>query len=103
MLLYNNENITMNQAGISFVGTIVIHVEGLSNPIILSNLNLTLSSLSDNSNATTMAVITYNLAPTGILTIQATQEQADAIVNAIVNTAVASNNSITAEISLTAA
>jgi len=92
MLFYDNENIIMDQAGISFVGTIVIHVQGIPNPIILSNLNLNLSTLSDNSNFTTIAVISYDLAPTGILTIEAVPSSSNV-----------TRNSIIAEISLAAA
>lgn len=79
-MLYNEQSVIFDQPGISFVGTIIINIIGVNNPIILSNLNLNVSTLSDNSNFTTIAVVSYDLAPTGILTIEATQDQAYAIV-----------------------
>ena len=79
-MLYNAP-ISYSQPGIGYVGSIVIKVPGFSSPILLGDLNLSLTSYRDNSNATTIGVISYNLAPTGILEITATQEQAEAVVS----------------------
>ena len=95
-MLYNAP-ISYSQPGIGYVGSIVINVPGFSSPILLGNLSLFLSSYVDNSNATTIGVITYNLAPTGILEITTTQEQAEALVS-FVN--LNSNQQKVAEISL---
>lgn len=93
-MLYN-ENITYDQSGISYVGTIIINVDGLSAPIIISNVNVAIATSQDYSNATTIAVISYDIYPEGIVTIQATQSQANALVEAV-----ASSSSGTAEITL---
>lgn len=93
-MLYN-ENITYNQSGFNYVGTIIINVEGLSTPIIINNVNVAISTSEDYSNATTIAVISYDIYPEGVITIQATQSQADALVEAV-----ASSGSGAAEITL---
>lgn len=81
-MLYN-QNITYNQPGLSYIGTVIINVLGISNPIIISNLNVAVSTSQDYSNATTVAVISYDIYSEGILTIQATESQANAIVQVL--------------------
>lgn len=93
-MLYN-ENITYDQPGLSYVGTIIINVEGLLDPIIISNVNIAITTSQDYSNATTVAVLSYDIYPEGIITIQATQSQANALVEAVT-----SSGSGTAEITL---
>jgi hypothetical protein len=93
-MLYN-ENITYDQPGLSYVGTIIINVEGLLDPIIISNVNVAITTSQDYSNATTVAVLSYDIYPEGIITIQATQSQANALVEAVT-----SSGSGTAEITL---
>lgn len=95
-MLYNAP-ISYNEPSIGYVGSIIINVPGFSSPILLGNLNINLQSYIDNSNATTIGVISYNLAPTGILEITTTQEQAEALVS-FVN--LNSNQQKIAEISL---
>lgn len=81
-MLYN-ENITYDQSGISYVGTIIINVFGLPSPIVISNINVAISTSQDYSNQTTVGVISYDIFSDGIITIQATETQASAIVQAI--------------------
>ena len=81
-MLYN-ENISYNQPGLSYIGTVIINVLGISNPIIISNLNVAVSISQDYSNATTVAVISYDIYSEGILTIQATESQANAIIQVL--------------------
>jgi hypothetical protein len=81
-MLYN-DNISYSQPGINYIGTIVINIPGVPNPIVLSNINVSVSTSQDYSNATTVAVISYDIYSEGILTIQATESQANAIVQVI--------------------
>jgi hypothetical protein len=81
-MLYN-ENISYNQPSLSYIGTVIINVLGISNPIIISNLNVAVSISQDYSNATTVAVISYDIYSEGILTIQATESQANAIIQVL--------------------
>lgn len=94
-MLYN-ENILYNQPQITYTGTVIVNIIGIENPIILSNLTVIVSLYEDYSNATTLAIISYDILENGILTIEATQSQASALVEAIVS----SNNSQVAEITL---
>jgi len=80
-MLYN-DLITYNQTNITYTGTIQINVPGISNPIILNNVTVVVSTEPDYSNATTLGIVTYDFAPTGILTIEANQDQAEAISSA---------------------
>lgn len=93
-MLYD-QNISYNQAGLSYVGTIIINVVGLVNPIVISNVNVAVNTSQDYSNATTVAVMSFDIYPEGVITIQATQSQADAVIEAI-----ALSGSGTAEITL---
>ena len=74
-----NDLITYNHNNITYNGTIHINVPGLSNPIILNNITVVVATEPDYSNATTMGLVTFDLAPSGIMTIEATDEQAYAI------------------------
>jgi hypothetical protein len=80
-MLYN-DLITYNQTNITYTGTIQINVPGISNPIILNDVTVVVSTEPDYSNATTIGYVTYDFAPTGILTIESTSEQAQALVEA---------------------
>jgi len=80
-MLYN-DLITYNQTNITYTGTIQINVPGISNPIILNNITVVISVTEDFSNATTVGYVTFDYVPSGIITIDATQDQADALVTA---------------------
>lgn len=82
-MLYN-ENIGYNDPSVTYIGTVYISVPGISNPIVIGNLTVVFPSLTsqDYSNATTIGFISYEFSPSGILTIEATQDQAQALVEA---------------------
>ena len=80
-MLYN-DLITYNQTNITYTGTIQINVPGISNPIILNNITVVISVEEDFSNATTVGYVTFDYVPGGIVTIEATQDQAEALVAA---------------------
>lgn len=94
-MLYN-DIITYNQTNITYTGTVQINVPGISNPIILSDILVVVSTEPDYSNATTIGIVTYDFAPTGEIIIEATQDQAEAIVQAQVLLI----NSVSGEISI---
>lgn len=93
-MLYNS-NIEYNQSGLSYIGTIIINVLGLDSPIILSNLTVSVGISQDYSNNTTIAVISYNIEPEGILIVEATAAQASALIQSVATSATG-----TAEITL---
>lgn len=77
-MLYN-ENFTYNNANITYNGVLHINIPGISAPVILSNITVVFGGDIDYSNATTIGLITYDISSTGIITISATQDQAEAV------------------------
>lgn len=96
-MLYN-DLITYNQTNITYNGTIKINVPGISDPIILGGITVFVSTEPDYSNATTVGLVTYDFAPTGILTLETTEDQAFAISQASAIYLVPSSETSTAEI-----
>lgn len=82
-MLYN-DIINYNDPSTTYSGSVHIFVPGISSPIIIGSLVVAVLPFSeqDYSNATTIGVISYGLAPNGIFTIEATNDQAQAIANA---------------------
>jgi hypothetical protein len=70
MATYNQANMGYNEQSVSYAGTLIINVEGLSNPIILNNINVITRFSQDDSNATTIGVISINYSPIGIVTLE---------------------------------
>ncbi len=68
-----------NQSGIEFSGSLQINVPGFENPIILNNISLYFSDTVDYSNATTIGLVSINYVSTGLIVIEATADQAEAI------------------------
>ena len=80
-MLYN-DIITYNHNNITYSGILYINVIGISSPIVVNNITVVVSTEADYSNATTMGVVTYDISPSGIITIEATSDQAAAITEA---------------------
>ena len=77
-MLYNDLS-SYNQSGVTFTGILQINVPGISNPIILNNVSVYFSDTVDYSNATTVGVVSINYVSTGLIVIEATADQAEAI------------------------
>lgn len=77
-----NDIITYNHNNVTYTGIVKINVPGILNAIILNNVSVAISTNPDYSNATVVGVVTYDFTPSGILTIEATQDQAQALVGA---------------------
>ena len=75
-----NEIITYNQEGFTYIGTVVLKIQGISNPIVLNNINIVYIDNIDYSTTTTIGVISVDVGPTGVITISATNEQASALI-----------------------
>lgn len=80
-MLYN-QDITYNQSGFSYVGMVVIKIKGISNPIILNDIKVYFSDIQDYSTATTIAVLSVDIAPSGYITIEALQNEGSALIQA---------------------
>lgn len=80
-MLYN-DTVSYNQTNITYTGTVNINVPSILDTIVLGNITVVILTEPDFSNATTIGFVTYDFAPTGVLTIEATVEQAQALVAA---------------------
>jgi hypothetical protein len=80
-MLYN-DIIDYNQSGIQYNGTVVLIIEGISNPVILNDIKVNFGGKEDYSVATAIGVVSIDLAPSGVITIQALQKEGAALIQA---------------------
>ena len=80
-MLYN-DIIDYNQSGIQYNGTIVLIIEGISNPVILNDIKVNFGGKEDYSVASSIGVVSVDLAPTGVITIQALEKEGAALIQA---------------------
>lgn len=74
--MFYNDIITYNHNNISYNGVLYLNIIGLSNPIILNNIKVIFTTGEiDFSNATTIGIVTYDISPSGIVTISGAQNQ----------------------------
>jgi len=77
-----NDLITYNEPSSSYIGTIILNIKGIANPVILNNINIFFGGSQDFSVSTTIAVLTIDVNPSGIITIETLQSEAAAIMQA---------------------
>lgn len=77
--MFYNENIFYNSINITYNGSVNISVPGIPVPINVEDLTVVIGSSIDYANATYSGEISFDYFPTGVITIQATQQQASAI------------------------
>jgi hypothetical protein len=80
-MLYD-DLISYNESNVAYNGTLILNVLGLSNPIIVNNARVIISTSEDFSNFTTGGIITYDVNSYGLMTMEVTDEQASAIIDA---------------------
>lgn len=80
-MLYNDV-IDYNQSGILYDGTIILVIDGISNPVILNNIKLNFGGNEDYSVGTTIGVISIDLDPTGVITIETLGKEGAALIQA---------------------
>jgi hypothetical protein len=80
-MLYN-DTINYNQSGIDYNGTIILIIEGILNPVILNNIKINFGANEDYSVATAIGVISIDLDPTGIITIETLGREGAALIQA---------------------
>ena len=78
-MLYNSP-ISYNQPNVYYSGPVAILAPSLSSPIILNNLTLLVFVSEDYTQATTIAVMGIDYAPSGILELQVLDEDVQAFV-----------------------
>lgn len=80
-MLYD-DLISYNESNVAYNGTLILNIIGLSNPVVVGNARVIISTSEDFSNFTTGGVITYDINSHGIMTMEVTDEQANAILEA---------------------
>jgi hypothetical protein len=96
-MLYNS-NITYSQASILYQGSLLISISGVSSPILINNIRIIIDPLEDYSNNTSIGIVSYNLSPTGIMSFETSDFQAEAITTSEVITL----NSVSGEVTIQA-
>ena len=81
-MLYNDP-ITYSQSNISYFGSLIINIAGISNPITIGNINVIQVAEEDYSNSTTIAVMSIDFTSSGIMTIQVDSGQEAAVYQAV--------------------
>lgn len=79
-MLYNT-SIDYSQPNYSYIGTLVIYAQSLSSPIILNNISIQIGGgQEDYSNYTTIAVVSMDISPSGLVTIEVLDQDLSALV-----------------------
>jgi hypothetical protein len=77
-----NEAITYNSPNVSYNGTLIIYADSLINPIVLNNITIFYASNEDYSNLTTIGVISMDISPQGIVSVEVLDKDVSAILSA---------------------
>ena len=80
-MLYNT-NITYNNPNYLYNGNLIITAQSLISPIILNNITVLYSLNEDYSNYTTIGVVSMDVSPSGILTLEVLDNDISAISSA---------------------
>lgn len=76
-MLYDSP-VGYSQPNIYYVGSVVVRAPSLSSPITLNNVTLLVFAAEDYSNQTTIAVVSVNYTPSGIVEIEVLDEDVQA-------------------------
>jgi len=77
-MLYNS-TIAYNQPGANYLGSLIINIASMPLPIIIHNINIVFGGTADYSNKTTIAVISVDIAPSGLISIETVKENLAAL------------------------
>jgi len=77
-----NEPISYNSSNVTYNGTILIYASSLINPIVLNNITVFYANNEDYSNLTTIGVLSIDVNPEGIISIEVLDEDVSAIASA---------------------
>lgn len=88
-----NEAVTYSSSNVTYDGTLVIYASSLINPITLNNVTIFYSSNEDYSNYTSIGVISIDISPEGIISVEVLDQDVSALISAQV-ISVGANNEI---------
>lgn len=82
-MLYN-DIISYNEPNVIYSGTLVIKIPGILNPISVYPAVIIIDPVQDYSNFTTIAVTSVEVSGTGIVTIETSDQNAEALIGSTV-------------------
>jgi len=88
-----NEAISYNSPNVTYGGTLIIYADSLINPITLTNVTIFYSANEDYSNYTSIGVISIDISPQGVITVEVLDQDVSALISAQV-ISVGANNEI---------
>ena len=80
MTAYNSA-IAYNEQHFVYNGTLIISAPSLPHPITIGGVTVVVNPTQDYSNSTSVGIVSYDIMPTGIISIEATDSQYEAIVD----------------------
>jgi len=76
------EAIAYNSPNVSYNGTLIIYADSLISPIVLNNITIFYASNEDYSNLTTIGVLSIDVSPQGVVSIEVLDNDVSAISSA---------------------
>jgi hypothetical protein len=80
-MLYN-ANLTYDNPNYTYVGNLIIKAQSLINPIVLNDILISFTLNEDYSNYTTIAVVSMDISPSGVVTLEVLDNDVSAISSA---------------------
>jgi hypothetical protein len=77
-----NDLVAYDQPAVQYDGTVIVKIQGILNPIILNNIKINFSGNEDYSTGTTIGVISVDVSPVGIITIETNAREGAALIQA---------------------
>jgi len=77
-----NEAITYDSPNVSYDGTLIIYADSLISPIVLNNVTIFYAANEDYSNLTTIGVLSIDISPQGVVSIEVLDNDVSAISSA---------------------
>lgn len=94
-----NEALAYNHPNHSYSGTLIIYAASLSSPIVLNGINIQIGGgQEDYSNYTTIAVVSMDVSPSGLVTIEVLDQDLSALVS-VQSIAILSDSEVYIEVS----
>jgi hypothetical protein len=76
-----NSGLSYNEQHFIYSGSLVISAPSLPYPVLIGDVTVLVNPLEDYSNFTSVGIVSYDFVPTGVISIQATDSQYQAITN----------------------
>ena len=77
-----NEAVTYSSSNITYDGTLVIYASSLIDPITLNNVTIFYSANQDYSNYTSIGVVSVDISPYGVITVEVLDQDLSALISA---------------------